>query len=62
MKQVSLKVTVEYICPKMVDLKTFTEDFHTDPRRVYDHISKGLSQSVINFTPDHGKVLKVEVV
>lgn len=57
----AFKVTVEFICHNMIDRDELKESFDGDPYRAYERISKGFRISVLNFTDEPGKVVKVEI-
>ena len=61
MSSLSFKVTVEFICDNMVNDDEFTNDFNSDPMLVYKFISDDFGDSVLNFSSDSGKVIKVEL-
>ena len=60
-KGLTFKVTVEYMCPKMItetDLKDF---YNGDAMSCYKFISDDFKDSAANFA-DKEKVIKVEIV
>ncbi len=44
------KVTVEYICPNMIDAESLVNEFNNDPMKAYKFISDNFGDSPYNFS------------
>jgi hypothetical protein len=61
MSDLKFKVTVEYICPNMIDAESLAHDFNNDAFECYKSISDDLNDSPYNFS-NKETVIKVEVI
>jgi len=61
-KNVSFKITVEYICPDMIDENYLRESFNNNAIEAYKFISDNFSDSVTSFSSKTEKIIKVELL
>jgi len=60
-EDIGFRITVEFDCLNMIDIKSFQEDFGSDPVACYRFISDGFSDSPANFSVED-RIVKIEIL